>query len=94
MMYSHQVHRGLIQLELTKFLLLVHQGDLPWPAPGFRRRRERPEPFGEAIVGSVRGFKGRLHTSGHLLQNAQNPHSGHSTALRFAHSLHSAIVRD
>jgi len=77
MMYSHQVHRGLIQLELTTFLLLVHQGDPPWPAPGFRRR-----------------FKGRLHTSGHLLQNAQNPHSGHSTALRFAHSLHSAIVRD
>jgi hypothetical protein len=22
------------------------------------------------------------HTSGHFLQNAQNPHSGHSTALR------------
>ena len=49
---------------------------------------------GAKLSGSVRGFKGRLHTSCHLLQNAQNLHSGHSIALRFAHSLHSAIVRD
>jgi len=49
---------------------------------------------GARLSGSVRGFKGRFHTSCHLLQNAQNLHSGHSIALRFAHSLHSAIVRD
>ncbi len=49
---------------------------------------------GARLSGGVRGFKGRIHTSCHLLQNAQNPHSGNSIALRFAHSLHSAIVRD
>ncbi|MBA1341967.1 MAG: hypothetical protein C5S40_07475 [ANME-2 cluster archaeon] len=51
-----------------------------------------PDP-GAKLSGSVRGFKGRLHTSCHLLQNAQNLHSGHSIVLRLAHSLHSAIVR-
>lgn len=49
---------------------------------------------GAKLSGSVRGVKGRIHTSCHLLQNAQNPHSGHSTSIHFAHSLHSAIVRD
>jgi hypothetical protein len=71
-------------------LLYMSQWTCPWPAQG---RRDRLPP-GARLSGSVRGFKGRLHTSGHLLQNAQNLHSGHSIALRFAHSLHSAIVRD
>ena len=47
---------------------------------------------GAKLSGSVRGFKGRLHTSCHLLQNAQNLHFGHSTALRSF--LHSAILWD
>ncbi len=72
----------------------MSQGDPPMACPrGGGGERPASSP-GARLLGSVRGFKGRLHTSGHLLQNAQNPHSGHSTALRFAHSLHSAIVRD
>ena len=63
------------------------------PRGGVRRDPPSPGPW-PRLSGSVRGFIGRPHASGHLLQNAQNPHSGHSTVLHFAHSLHSAIVRD